>query len=214
MAITGDDLKRLSLKTKISLMLLLFCLAGYFYYMFYLQDAWAKKENLTAQSIKLQEEVRSKEKIAADIEKFKADLESLEKEFQVALQKLPDGKEIPLLLESISVEGRNSGIEFLLFEPVPIIPRVVETQNVQKTGAPPPPAIEEFYQEIPVRVRIVGTYDDTLEFMQRVSRLPRIINVEDLVVGGDSGRGGRTPAPASGRLITSCVLKTYMFLEK
>jgi len=213
MAISTDDLKRLSPKTKAFLMLIVFCLVGYFYYMFYLQDALAKQERLESKLIHLKEEVKKKERIAADREKYIADLETLQADFQVALQKLPDKKEIPLLLESISLEGRNAGIEFLLFEPVPVIPQIKKTEedkkDTKKAGGAPPED-EKFYQDIPVRVRLVGSYADTLDFLGKVSRLPRIINVEDLVVGGQKdNKAGKTDM-----LITSCVLKTYMFLEQ
>jgi len=211
MAISADDLKRLSPKAKAGLMLAVFCLVGYFYYMFYLQDAWAKQESLETKLVQLKEEVKKKEKIAADREKHIADLETLQSDFQVALQKLPDKKEIPLLLESISLEGRNAGIDFLLFEPVPVISPVKRTEeDKKKAGGTSPPEEEKFYQDIPVRVRLVGSYADTLDFLGKVSQLPRIINVEDLVVGGQKdNKTGK-----SGMLITSCVLKTYMFLEQ
>ena len=213
MAISTDDLKRLSPKAKAGLMLVLFCLIGYLYYMFYLQDAWARQESLDAKLVQLKEEVKKKEKIAADVEKYKEDLENLETAFQIALQKLPDKKEIPLLLESISLEGRNAGIDFLLFEPVPVITPVKnpeeDKKDVKKKGGAPPEE-EKFYQDIPVRVRVVGSYDDTLDFLGKVAGLPRIINVEDLVVGGQ--KDSKTGKP--NMLITSCVLKTYMFLEQ
>ena len=213
MAISADDLKRLSLKAKAGLVLAVFCLVGYFYYMFYLQAAWARQESLEGKLVQLKEEVKKKEKIAADREKYIADLETLQADFHAALQKLPDKKEIPLLLESISLEGRNAGIDFLLFEPVPVIPQVKKTEedkkDAKKTGGSPPEE-ERFYQDIPVRVRLVGSYDETLDFLGKVSRLPRIINVEDLVVGGQKdNKTGK-----SDMLITSCVLKTYMFLEQ
>jgi len=210
MAISADDLKRLSPKAKAGLMLAAFCLAGYFYYMFYLQDALAKKESLEIRLVQLQEEVKKKEKIAADREKYIADLETLQTDFQIALQKLPDKREIPLLLESISLEGRNSGVDFLLFEPVPVISPIKRAEEGKKKTGDSSPEEEEFYQDVPVRVRIVGSYADTLDFLDKVSQLPRIINVEDLVVGGQKdNRTGK-----QGMLITSCVLKTYMFLEQ
>ncbi|MDR2861138.1 MAG: type 4a pilus biogenesis protein PilO [Syntrophobacterales bacterium] len=211
MAISADDLKRLSPKAKAGLIIGLFCLIGYFYYMLYLQDAWAQKERSESQLAQLKEEVKKKEKIAADREKYIVDLEALQADFQAALQKLPDKKEIPLLLEAISEKGRAAGVDFLLFEPVPVIPQVKKDEK--KTDGSPAES-EEFYQDIPVRVRIVGTYADTLDFLGEVSRLPRIINVEDLVVGGQKDSRAGSKANRPDMLITSCVLKTYMFLEQ
>ncbi|MCX5855998.1 MAG: type 4a pilus biogenesis protein PilO, partial [Deltaproteobacteria bacterium] len=54
-----------------------------------------------------------------------------------------------------------------------------------------------------------GSYQNTALFFEKVARLPRIINIEDIIMS--EGKD----AKARGRLLnTSCVIKTYMFLEK
>jgi len=76
----------------------------------------------------------------------------------------------------------------------------------KKAAAPPP---EPFYEEIPVGVTVIGTFQDILSFFEKVAKLPRIINVSDIFMGDRKDVKGR------GQLVTaSCTIKTYMFIDK
>ena len=72
--------------------------------------------------------------------------------------------------------------------------------------APPP---EPFYEEIPVGVTVMGTFQNILYFFEKVAKLPRIINVSDISMGDRKDVKGR------GQLVSaSCTIKTYMFIDK
>jgi type IV pilus assembly protein PilO len=76
----------------------------------------------------------------------------------------------------------------------------------KKATAPPP---EPFYEEIPVGVTVMGTFQNILSFFEKVAKLPRIINVSDISMGDRKDVKGR------GQFITaSCTIKTYMFIDK
>jgi type IV pilus assembly protein PilO len=76
----------------------------------------------------------------------------------------------------------------------------------KKAVAPPP---EPFYEEIPVGVNVIGTFQNILSFFEKVAKLPRIINVSDISMGDRKDVKGR------GQIITaSCTIKTYMFIDK
>jgi len=76
----------------------------------------------------------------------------------------------------------------------------------KKAAAPPP---EPFYEEIPVGVNVIGTFQNILSFFEKVAKLPRIINVSDISMGDLKDVKGK------GQLITaSCTIKTYMFIDK
>ncbi len=119
-------------------------------------------------------------------EKAKAELEAVTTEFQKALLLLPDSREIPGLLTSISMMGNESGLEFLLFKPNP---------EVQK----------EFYAEIPVEIIVIGPYHNVAVFFDKVAKLSRIVNV--------SGVAMSDPKPEHGMMMvkTSCLATTYRF---
>jgi len=220
MAISAEDLKKLSPRMKAVLVFIACLLVAYFYYFFYLQAALEKKKTLDGELIQLKQDVEVKEKIASQKTKFIRELKNLKGTFQVALTKLPDKMEIPGLFESVSMAGRNSGIEFLLFEPVPVAgikkeePKDKDKDKDKKPGAGEKDTGKDtdsgtFYTDIPIKVKIMGSFQNTLEFFDKVSKLPRIINVENLAM--DNKKDSKVK---EGSIMTSCVIKTYMFLDK
>jgi type IV pilus assembly protein PilO len=215
MAVTLDDLKKLSPKYKALIILLIYIVLGYLYYLLFLQDALAKGTALSAKLTTLQQEVAEKELAVAQIEKFSRELTELKAAFQVALLKLPNAREIPGLLASVAQSGQGAGMNFLLFEPRPPDKKPPETKPASPPpaaakGQPPKPAEpEKFYDEISVRVQLVGGFHNTLSFFEQVARIPRIINIEDINMGDAQEVKGR------GRVLkTSCTVKTYMFVDR
>ena len=168
-----------------------------------------------------------------------ADVAVLKENYKIALQKLPDQREIPALFHSVALAGKDAGVEFLLFEPKAAVPKVLDKQpsgvpkaaallkpsdqkqseqkpaeasnakpvaGGKKATAPPP---EPFYEEIPVGVSVMGTFQNILYFFEKVAKLPRIINISDISMGDRKDVKGR------GQLVTaSCTIKTYMFIDK
>ncbi len=109
-------------------------------------------------------------------------------ELQKLLMLLPDQKEIPGLLESVSRLGAFVGLENILFQPEPEVPH-------------------EFYATIPVRLDLVGTFDDLGVFLDRVSKLDRILKVQSLKLV----RQSKIQTPL---LQVTCEIDTYRFLTK
>ena len=128
--------------------------------------------------------VRAKAK-ARQLKHFQDKLKKAQTEFKIAVKKLPEKKEIPSLLSSISRSGRDAGLEFLLFEP-----------RDERT--------KEFYAEIPVSIIVTGNYHKTALFFDKVARLHRIVNIDDIKMIATKG---------SGDLRTSCTAVTYRFVE-
>lgn len=129
------------------------------------------------------------EAIVQNLAAFKREYEHLEQSLKLAMAQLPDKKEIPSLLENISNLGRESGLEVSLFKPGPQKP-------------------QNFYAEVPVDIKLVGSYPNLLNFFYSVGNLPRIVNISDLTI--DKGKKG---APSSS-LDAECKATTYKFLEE
>jgi len=123
---------------------------------------------------------------AKQLKKWRAKMEKAKEEFHIATKKLPEKKDIPSLLASISRSGQDAGLEFLLFKPNP-------ERN------------KEFYAEIPVSIRITGTYHNVALFFDKVSRLSRIVNFDDIKMVNAKKKGGNLNA--------SCTAITYRFIE-
>ncbi len=232
MAITVEDLKKLSPKMVAALMAGVFVLLGYFYWFLLFNAAWEKRTALQTKSADLEQQITTKERIVAQKDKYLKEVALLKEAFMLALTKLPDQREIPGLFQSVSLAGKAAGIEFLLFEPKPpekppekppdkgaevranLKPSDQRAEQKPgepaKPGAPRPPAApEKFYEEIPVKVNITGAFNNIVYFFDKVAKLPRIINIEDINFGDAKNVPGR------GIIVnTGCVVKTYMFTEK
>ena len=135
MAMDLDDLKKLSLKMKALIVFLICLVLGYFYYMFFFQDALAKKVALDTRLTGLTQEIAEKEKMVAQIDKYIREINLLRESFKLALLKLPNAREIAGLLASVVLSGEEAGVNFLLFEPKPPEKKPPET----KPAAPAPP---------------------------------------------------------------------------
>jgi type IV pilus assembly protein PilO len=219
MAINLEELNKLSPKVKILVTCLVCLLITYFYYMLFLSDALAKKMALDTKLVELRQQVAEKEKVVAQLDKYIREVNTLKESFKVALQKLPNEREIAGLLSSIVLSGKGAGVDFLLFEPKP-----PEKAPEVKPGAPQPPVPkppdakaqpskpavpEKFYEDIPIKVQLAGGFHNTVSFFEQVARLPRIVNIEDITMGDAQDVKGR------GRIVkTSCTVKTYMFVDK
>ncbi|MBU0988023.1 MAG: type 4a pilus biogenesis protein PilO [Proteobacteria bacterium] len=116
-------------------------------------------------------------------------LEEAENEFKVVMKALPEKKEIPTLLASVSQSGKDAGLDFDLFQP----------QN--ETG-------KEFYAEIPVAIQVRGNYHSVAMFFDKVSRLSRIVNIDNIRISAQKD------AKKGFGVATSCTAITYRFLEK
>jgi len=236
MAITLNDIKKMSTQAKLLAIILIIFIIGYFDWFYFLSSAIEEKTSLNEKLIEMKGKIKDKKEIAKQINQYMADVAALTENYKTALQKLPDQREIPGLFHSVALAGKDAGVEFLLFEPKTTVPKVLDKQpsgepkaaalfkpsdqkqseqkpadasnaaDGKKATLPPP---EPFYEEIPVGVTVIGTFQNILSFFEKVAKLPRIINVSDISMGDRKDVKGR------GELITaSCTIKTYMFIDK
>ncbi len=238
MAITANDIKKLSPQAKALIIIVVILVIGYLYYFYFLSDLITKKSTLEKENQDIQVQIKQKEKVSAELNKYKGEVDALQDNYKVALLKLPDQREIPGLFHSVSQAGKDAGVEFLLFEPKPAVPKGMpdagkpkvsslmkpsdqRQEEAKKAEAQKPadkskpgdgkkaPEPEPFYEEIPVKVTVTGSFQNTVSFFEKVAKLPRIVNISDISMGDRKNVKGR------GDLITtSCTVKTYMFVDK
>ncbi len=117
-----------------------------------------------ATHIEEMEQERDQKKFEAErMPERQKEVEALDKQLKFALTRLPDEKEIPELLSSISNLGRDSGLEILVFRQLP-------------------EGYQEFYAEVPVEMSVRGNYHQVAQFLDRVGKLDRIVNVSNIVL--------------------------------
>jgi type IV pilus assembly protein PilO len=214
MAITLDDIKKMPPKRKALIILVFILLLGGIDYSLFLQSSIETKGTLETKLSEIQVQVTEKERLAAQKEKYVREVNALKETLRIALTKLPDQREIPGLLYAVAQAGKDSGIAFILFEPKqsekkPPAAQQAGAKPPDTKGAAPKQVEEKFYDEIPVKVTVTGGFHSIVIFFEKVAKLPRIINIEDISMSEGKEIKGR------GRYInTSCMIKTYMFLEK
>lgn len=212
MALTLDDIKKMPAKRKALIVALIYFVLGAAYYSLFMQSSIQKKDELDTKLSEIQAQVVEKGRLAAQKEKYEKEVNALRETLKVALAKLPDQREIPGLLYAVAQAGKDSGIDFLLFEPRQSEMKPPEQKPGDKKPADakgtPPKQEEKFYDEIPVKVTVTGGFHSAVVFFEKVAKLPRIINIEEIAMTeGKDVRGKR-------HLTTSCIIKTYMFVEK
>ena len=141
-------------------------LYAYFLIMPLLEEKGRSEDRLR----KVQSDLEQKQLIAANRPKLEAEIKGLEKELDEALVRLPEEKDIPRLLTQINTLGQQNGLEFLLFRP----------------GAP---VKKGFYAEVPIDIRVEGQFHSLGGFLDRVSKLERIVTVSDIKISPLSGAG-------------------------
>lgn len=128
-------------------------------------------------------------KIAANIPKYIKEKEELELALKMAIAQLPNEKEIHELLERISEAGRTAGLKIKLFRP----------------GRERPAGL---YAEVPVTMKVEGTYKSIIKFTSNVSKFQRIVNLGSMKIRSTSGLLSSDPV-----LAADFVATTFMFLS-
>jgi len=145
-------------------------------------------QGLENKAAKLNEEIATAKGQAGKLNQHLAEMAAMEQQFEEASILIPDNKEIPSLLTSISGQATGSGLEIASFTP--------GTETAK-----------EFYAEIPVSIAVTGTYHNFGYFLDSVSKLPRIVNVSNITMGSPRDDEGEM-------LLNSRVnLVTYKFIE-
>ncbi len=130
-----------------------------------------------------------KKKLAANLPALKEQVRLLDGMLKEAMAQLPDRKEIPDLLSSISTKVTESGLEILLFRPRPENP-------------------QEFYAEVPVDILVRGGFQNLVTFFDEVGRLPRLINLQNIEIKNPKINGDQVTVEAS------TLATTFRFLDE
>lgn len=144
---------------------------------------------LKAEIVTLQSEIDEKTRIVNNIPRLQREFDQLNIELAQALTELPNSKEIPSLLTSITTIGKNAGLDFLVFKP---------KGEVQK----------DFYAEVPVDITVSGSYFSVANFFAAVADLPRIVNISNVAFSDIKNINNRM------MMKVTCLATTFRFLDK
>ncbi len=156
---------------------------GYYYLM---KDEYATLKKAEKKEISLRKQFENKQAKAVNLEAYRQQLKDMKKSFGVMLRQLPNKTEVAALLVDVSQTGLAAGLEFQLFQP-----------GGEKK--------KDFYAELPIKIRVVGTYHQFGEFVSGLAALPRIVTVHNVSINRAKG---------SNKLIMNATAKTYRYLRE
>jgi type IV pilus assembly protein PilO len=141
------------------------------------------------EELQLRQTFEQKQKKAANLEAYKEQLREMERSFGAMLRQLPGKTEVPSLLVDISQTGLAAGLEEKLFQPANEVRR-------------------EFYAELPIKIRLTGSYHELGSFASGIAALPRIVTLHNIEIKplGKEGLG-------VDELQLDVTAKTYRYLE-
>lgn len=180
-----DKLEQLTKIQRISIWVgLLILLIGAFVYFSYLPKL-KKIDKLKGDLVKVEKRLEVAKKNARQLNAFRKKMQDAEEQFKIVMRALPEKEEIPTLLTGISKAGKESGLNFLLFQPKPEVTK-------------------DFYAEIPVEMKMTGDYHGVATFFESVAGLNRIVNIRNIKMA---------PEKEGDALTTTCTAVTYKFIE-
>ncbi|MGQ0751051.1 MAG: type 4a pilus biogenesis protein PilO [Betaproteobacteria bacterium] len=126
-----------------------------------------------------------KKKLAIDLPLYKKRLDDIEQQFGTLLKQLPGKSEMDALLIDINQAGLGRGLQFELFRPAS-----GETRR-------------DFYAELPITIRITGSYHDIGAFASDIGKLSRIVTLNDIAL-----------TTAKDGLVMDATAKTFRYLDE
>ncbi|MCR8916484.1 pilus assembly protein PilP [Marinobacter panjinensis] len=139
-------------------------------YWFFIKDQYAQLERVENAEQELRKRYEDKAYQVANLEVFKAQMEEMEETFGALVRQLPSETEVPGLLEDITNTALGSGLDL----------QEVKLQGEQQ---------RDFYAELPINIRVTGTYHELASFVSSVASLPRIVTLHDLTIAPTGGGG-------------------------
>jgi type IV pilus assembly protein PilO len=162
-------------------------LCGGFYYFWY-SEALETQKKQEAKLADLQKQIRALEATANKLPEFQREVQALEARLETLKRILPPEKEMPDLMRRVQYLAAQSNLQIRKFNPAA-------------------PVQKEFYQEVPVNLDLEGTYHNLGAFLDRVSRMSRLVNMGNVKVKA------QTKPTISNTVAASVVATTYVYQD-
>jgi type IV pilus assembly protein PilO len=134
----------------------------------------------------LKKDYLAKKTQAVNLDLHKQQLREIDTQFGALLKQLPNKAQMDALLVDINQAGLSRGLQFELFKPAPS------------------EAAREFYSELPITLKVIGTYHDMGAFAADVGQLPRIVTLNDVSI----------EASKDGNLTMDVTARTFRYLDE
>jgi len=156
--------------------------AGYFLYW---SGQFEEQDTLAAQEETLRTEYRTKMAQAINLDALEAQQQQVNRYVERLEKQLPSKAEMAALLSDINQAGIGRGLQFELFRPGQVV-------------------VRDYYAELPIDIKVTGSYHDIGEFAADMAKMPRIVTLNNLAL----------TAGKDGVLTLDAIAKTFRYLDQ
>jgi type IV pilus assembly protein PilO len=154
-------------------------------YFFYWSGQFEEQETLAAQEQTLREAYKTKMAQAINLDALEAQQQQVNRYVERLEKQLPSKAEMAALLSDINQAGLGRGLQFELFKPGQVV-------------------VRDYYAELPIDIKVSGSYHDIGEFAADMAKMPRIVTLNNLAL--TTGKDGV--------LMLDAVAKTFRYLDQ
>ena len=159
---------------------------------FYAADARVKLQGKEQELGQVRERVARGQVIAAQLSQFQAKVVDLESRLEVLKTQLPEQRDVGEMLRRVQTLATQSNLVVRTFRP----------QALKQ---------KELHTEWPMLLEFDGTYHDLGLFFDRVSKVPRIINISDI---GIHAQDPKTQAEQGKTVSASVIATAFVLVDK
>jgi type IV pilus assembly protein PilO len=144
---------------------------------------------LKGQQSALDKTLAEKQEIAQNLNERRKEMDELQQKLLSALSELPEQRDVDELLAQLNDIGKKSGLEIASVTPGPEVPA-------------------NFFARIPIKMTVAGNYHEIALFLQEIAGLRRIVNVNNIHMGGGVSRNDKVV------LASDFLATTFRFLDQ
>lgn len=154
-------------------------------YFFYWSGQFEEQDTLAEQETHLRDDYKQKMAQAINLEALEAQQQQVNRYVERLEKQLPSKAEMAALLSDINQAGLGRGLQFELFKPGQVL-------------------VKDYYAELPIDIKVTGSYHDIGEFAADMAKMPRIVTLNNLSLNTGT----------NGTLSLDAVAKTFRYLDQ
>ncbi|MBX9296453.1 type 4a pilus biogenesis protein PilO [Chromobacterium vaccinii] len=185
-ALDPKDMPNWPLQAQMLMLFLLLLLVVGLGYFFVLGEQLDKLNQSRQQEATLKQTFIDKKRQAVNLDALEQQLKEIDASFGALLKQLPTKSDMDTLLTEINQAGIGRGLQFDLFKPG------AETRTAEMA-------------EVPITIRLTGSYNDLAAFVNDIAQLSRIVTIGEISLTPSGNKDSR--------LIMDATARTYRALE-
>lgn len=203
-----NPLTKLPLLGQLAVSVVVATLIGGAFWYFYWDEAVQTEKKKADELSTLNKEIQLLEVTKNKLEDFRREVDQRKTKLDLLKRILPVDKETPELMKKVQYLATQSNLGIKKFNPSPTVTKSFEQAPPKPAAGQAGPAqAQDSYQEWPISVDLEGNYHNLGQFLYRVSRLSRLVNIGSIKIKSQG-----TPKPMN-TITVSCVATTYVYVE-